>query len=99
MRVAPLRRLPRFDLPQLLRVSASLCSKLVVLDRVLRRLRDDAAVCVETAAPCTPCDLLEVSNGQHFGVLTVVLAELREEHRADRHVHADSQGVRPANDS
>ena len=62
MRVSPLRRLPHLDLAELLRITAGLRPKLVVLDRVLRRLRDDAAVRVEAPPPRAPRDLLEVAH-------------------------------------
>ena len=76
--------------------SPRLGAKLLVLDRMLRRLRDDAAegIVATTAGPTR--DLFEVANRQDFSVLPVVLAELREEHRSDRHIHPDAQCVRPA---
>ena len=41
-------------------------------------------------------DLLELSHGQHPDLAAVVLAELGEQHRADRDVDADPEGVGPA---
>ncbi len=57
-----------------------------------------AAAVVEALAPGAPGDLLEVAHAEDGRLLAVVLAELREEHRADGDVHADAERVGPADD-
>ena len=63
---------------------------------MLRSLRDDVPHIVVSLAPRAPADLVEVPCGQDRRLLTVVLAQPREEHRADGHVDADSERVRAA---
>ena len=74
------------------------CSMPQVLDHVLGRLRDDVALVVEALSPGAPRDLLEVAHAEDRGLLAVVLAQAREEHGADRDVHADAERVGPAHD-
>ena len=69
-----------------------------VLDHVLGRLRDDVAAVVEALAPGAPGDLLEVAHAEDAGLLAVELAQLREQHGADRDVDADAQRVGAADD-
>ncbi len=99
MCVSTLRRLPHLELAHLLRIAACLRAELLVFNRMLGRLCNDAPERIEASAPCAPRDLLEVANGQHLGFLAVVLAELGEEHRSDGHVHTDPQRVGAADDS
>src|SRR5690606_25396481 len=91
-----LRRLLEVQLLVLLGVGCSLRLDAQVLDHVLWSLHDDAALGVEATPPGTSSDLLEITNGQDRGVLTVVLAQLREQYRAKRDVDADAQRVRAA---
>ena len=65
---------------------------------MLGRLRHDAAAVVEALAAGAPGDLLEVAHAEDAGLLAVELAELREEHGADRDVDADAQRVGAADD-
>ena len=53
---------------------------------------------VEALAARAPADLLEVADAEDRRLLAVELAELREEHRADRDVHADAERVGAADD-
>src|SRR5690606_22324790 len=69
-----------------------------VLDDVLGRLRDHAALVVEPLAARPSADLLEIADAQDGGLLSVELAELGEQHRADGHVDADAEGVGAADD-
>ena len=73
--------------------AACLAAQAQVLDDVLGRLRDHAAAVVEALAPGAPGDLLEVAHAEDAGLLAVELAELGEQHRADRDVDADAQRV------
>ena len=75
-----------------------LLAELQVLDDVLGRLRDDGAAIVEALASGASGDLVEVAHAQDRGLLAVVLAELREEHRANRNVDAHAQRVGAADD-
>src|SRR5258706_205989 len=65
---------------------------------MLRRLRHHPADVVETLAPGTSGDLMKVPRAQDARLLPVELAELGEEHRADRHVDTDAERVRAADD-
>ena len=69
-----------------------------ILDDVRRRLRDDEATLVEPLAPGAAGDLQEVAHAEDAGLLSVELAELREQHGPDRDVHADAQRVGAADD-
>ncbi len=64
---------------------------------MFRCLRHHITDAVETPPPGAPADLLEIPDAQGFGTISIVLAELGEEHRADRHVHAHPERVRAAN--
>ena len=95
--VAPVGRLLAHELLALLR-ALRLGLEAQVLDDVLGRVRDDVARVVEALAPGAARDLLKVAHAEHAHFLAVVLAELREEHRADRHVDADAERVGAADD-
>src|SRR5262245_18512629 len=60
---------------------------------MLRRLRHRPAAGVEALAAGASGDLVEVARAQDGRLLSVELAELAEEHRADGHVDAYAQGV------
>ena len=96
--VAPIRRLLADDLALLAGVAPGLCLELQVLDDVLGRLGDHAALVIVALATGASADLLEVADAEDGGLLAVELAELREEHGADRHVDADAQRVGAADD-
>ena len=66
---------------------------------MLRRLDDDEAAVVEALAPGAPGDLVEVAGAQVGGLLTVELAQAREQDRANRDVDARAERVRPADHS
>ena len=69
-----------------------------VQDHVLGRLTHDAAAHVEALASGAAGDLAELAHAQQRDLLAVELAELREQHRADRDVDADAEGVGAAHD-
>ena len=58
-----------------------------------RRLCPHRAAVVVAAASRPPGDLMELPHRQQTGARPVVLAELREQHRADRDVHAHAERV------
>ena len=62
------------------------------------RLRDHPAAVVEALAPGAPADLVEIARTQDAGLLAVVLAEAREQDRADRHIDAHAERVGAADD-
>jgi hypothetical protein len=82
----------------LARVGLGLLGRALVLDHVRRRLNPDVTPIVETAPPGTPGDLLELADAKDPRAAAVVLAELGEQNGPDRDVHADAQGVGPADD-
>ena len=90
--------LRRLALDALLAAAGGLLVQLEVLDDVLGRLGDHPAAVVEPLAPGAPADLVEVARGQDAGLLAVVLAEAREQHRADGHVDAHAERVGAADD-
>ena len=96
--VALVGRLLAHDPLQLHGVAPGLRLEPQVLDDVLGRLRDDEPPIVEALASRAPGDLLEVAHAEDRRLLAVELAELREEHGADRDVHAHAERVRPADD-
>ena len=65
----------------------------LLLDDVLGRLGDDAALGVEALAAGAPGDLLEVAHREQRVLLAVELRELGEQHGADRDVDADAERV------
>ena len=96
--VAALRRLLPDDALELHAIAASLLLHAKVLDDVLGRLRDHEAAVVEALSPRAPPDLLEIAHAEDRRLLAVVLAQAREEHRANRDVHPDAEGVGAADD-
>ena len=72
---------------------AGLLLQTAVLDHVLGRLADHAAVVVEALATGAADDLLELAHAQDPHLLAVVLRELVQHHRADRHVDAHAERV------
>ncbi len=69
------------------------CGDALVLDHVRGRLAQHPAAFVETLAARAAGDLLELAHRQQPHLLAVVFRERREEHRSDRHVHADAERV------
>ncbi len=70
----------------------------LVLHDVRWRLDPHVAAVVESLAPGPPGDLRELPVRQDAHAGAVVLAQLREQHRPDRHVDADAERVGPADD-
>ena len=93
-----LGRLLAHHLAALLRVVAGLGERLLVLDDVLGRLRDDEARRVEARAAGAARDLVELAGAQRAHPSAVVLGQRGEQHRADGHVDADAERVRAADD-
>jgi hypothetical protein len=50
------------------------------------------------ARPARPGDLVELAGPQHALLAPVVLGQRGEQHRADRYVDPDAEGVRAADD-
>ena len=92
------RRLLPHHLAPLLGVVARLGQRPLVLDHVLGGLRPHVADRVEPGPPRPPGDLVELAGGEQPRRRAVVLAELGEQHRADRHVDAHAEGVGAADD-
>ena len=69
-----------------------------VQDHVLGSLGDHAAAHVEALAPGAAGDLAELAHAQDRDLLAVELAQLREEHAADRDVDAHPERVGAAHD-
>src|SRR5690606_23829229 len=88
-----LRRLLLLDLALLLRVVPRTLHGTRVLDDVLGRLHHDIPHGVVARAPRPPGDLVELAGTQDARARAVVLGQPGEEHRADRHVDADAEGV------
>ena len=78
------------DLLELLRVAGGLHLGLVVLDLVLGGLGYDHALGVEARATRATGDLMELAAAQAAHLAAVELGELREHHRVDGHVDADT---------
>ena len=89
----PLRRLALHEFLPALRL---LLLQQQVLDHMLRRLHHHPAAVIESLPPRAPRDLVKVARTQYPRLLPVVFAELREEHRADRHIDSHAQRVRAA---
>jgi hypothetical protein len=70
----------------------------LVLDDPVGRLHDDEPLLVESLPARAPRDLVEVAHRHDLDLLAVVLAELREEHGADRDVDAHAERVGAADD-
>ena len=66
---------------------------LLVVDDVLGGLDDDVPGGVEAGPPCPSGDLQELPHPQHPLTGAVELGQPGEQHRADRHVDADPEGV------
>ena len=81
-----------------LAVARGLFRELEVLDDMLRRLRHDPALVIKTFAPSASADLMKIPRAQDAGLLAVILAQSREQHGADRHIDADAERVRAADD-
>jgi hypothetical protein len=96
--VAPIRGLLSHDATELDRIRARLGLEPQVLDDVLGGFGDDAPLVVEALASGAPADLVKVACAHDGGLLAVELAQLGEEDRADRDVHADAERVRAADD-
>ena len=95
----PLGRLLRLALlAGLLRVAAGLAQGAGVLDVVLGRLGDDAALGVEARAARAAHDLVELARVQVAHAAAVELGEGREHHGVDGHVDAHAERVRAADD-
>ena len=83
---------------ELLRVVTGLLDQPVVLDDVLGCLYDDSARRVEPGPARPAGDLVELACLEHPLPAAVVLRQAGEHHRPDRHVDADAEGVRAADD-
>ena len=81
------------ELALLLGVAARFGLEALVLDHVLGRLAHHAALVVVALAPGATGDLLNSRTLRMPRLLAVELAELGEQHRADRHVDADAERV------
>ena len=90
--------LGRLSLLEFLSGLAALGLEFQVLDDVLGSLRHHVADVVETLAPCAARNLVKVACGEDCSLVAAVLAQLREEYRADRHVHAHAERVGAADD-
>ena len=90
--------LRRFPLLEFFACRAGFCFEFQVLDDMLWRLCDHVADIVKTFTACAACNLVKVASGQNGGLVTAVLAELREKHCADRNVYAHAERVCAAND-
>jgi len=77
---------------------AGLLLEPLVLDDVSRCLHPDVSSVVEPLAPGASGDLRELAIGEQPDGVAVVLAQLREQHRSDRHVDPDAEGVGAADD-
>ena len=82
----------------LLRVVAGLGDGAGVVDDVLGGLHDDRAAGVEPGPAGAPGDLVELARLEHPLARPVELHQPGEQHRADRHVDADAEGVGAADD-
>ncbi len=91
--VAPLRGLLPHQLLLLAGVGGHLGVGPQVLDPVHRRLHPDVALVIEALPAGPPGDLGELPVAQQPRRDAVVLAELREQHGADGHVHPHAEGV------
>ena len=80
------------------RIARRLLLGALVLDAVRRCLGDHIAPVVKTLSPGAARDLAEIAHAEHRRLLPVVFPELREHHRADRHVDADAERVRAADE-
>ncbi len=98
MRVAAFWRLLLHELLSFLGVGLGLLRRLLITHHVFRRLGPHVTTIVETLAPGTAGDLLELSNAQHPDPAAVVLAQLREQHRTNRHVDPDAERVGATDD-
>ena len=98
--LVPVHEVPvrRFALHHLLAIARGFLIQLQVLHDVLRRLRHHPADVVKPFAPRAPANLMKVARAQEAGLLAIELAELREQHGANRHVDAHAERVRAAND-
>jgi len=65
---------------------------------MFRRLRDDPALVVKTFPSGTPANLVKIPRAQNAALLAVKFAQPREQHRANRHVDANAERVRAADD-
>ncbi len=96
-RLAPadkaLRGLLALDPLELLGVVAGLGDPLGVLDIVLGGLHDDRPAGVVAGPPRAPGDLVELAGLEVAHLHPVVLGQTAEQHRADRHVDPDAEGV------
>jgi hypothetical protein len=81
----------------LLGIVAGLREQPRVLGLVLRGLHDHGPGGIEARPPGATGDLVELASTQLAHLRAVELGERREQHRANRHVDADSEGVRAAN--
>ena len=88
----------RLALHRFLAVARGFFRELEIFDDVLRRLRHHPAAVVKTFAPGPAADLVKIPRAQDAGLLAVELAQPREQHGADRHVDADAERVRAADD-
>ena len=97
VRIAPIGRL-FLDHLLLFGVLSGLLQLRLVHHDVLRRLSPDRAFIIETSTAGTPSNLRELTVAQDARGASVVFAELREQHRADRDVDANAQRVSTADD-
>ena len=96
--VPALGRLLLDELLALLGIGLGLLCGVLVADDVGGRLDPDVAPVVEALATGASGDLLELTHAEHPNSAPVVLAQLGEQHRADRHVDADAERVGAADD-
>ena len=61
-------------------------------------LRNHVADIVETLAASAASNLVEIAGGQNCSLVAAVLAELRKQHRSNRHVDANAERISAAND-
>ena len=88
----------RLALHGFLAVARRFFRELQVFDHMLRRLRHHPAAIIEALAPGAPADLMKIARAQDAGLLSVIFAQPREQHGANRHVDADAERVRAADD-
>ena len=69
-----------------------------ILDHVLGCLRDHRTELIKALAAGAARDLLEIAHRQQSGFFAIVLAQLREQHGADRDIHAHPQRIGAANE-
>ena len=90
--------LGRFALLEFLSGRACFRFEFEILNDVLWRLRNDVTDVIKTFSACASRNLVEVACGEDGRLVAAVLAKLRKENRADRHVHAYAKRICAADD-